>query len=160
MFAPIQVNFGAPATPRITGGRFLADGTFELAVSGQIGTDYVLQASADLASWVNVTSFTCDALTTYVRDMQAGSFPRRFYRVASTAPVIPPALSISATTSNAVVVSWPLTAGGWVLEQSASLTGSPPSWTQVQSSYQTNANQAWITLSPASGNQFYRLRRP
>jgi subtilase family serine protease len=158
--APIRVSFGAPATPRITGGRFLADGTFELAVTGQVGTDYVLQASADLASWVNLTTFICDALPTYVRDLQAGSFPRRFYRVASTALIIPPALTISSTTSNAVVVSWPLTAGGWVLEQSATLTGSPPLWAQVQSPYQTNANQAWITLSPASGNQFYRLRRP
>jgi large repetitive protein len=158
--APIQVNFGAPATPRITGGRFLADGTFELDVSGQIGTDYVLQASADLASWMNVTTFTCYALPTYVRDLQAGSFPRRFYRVASTAPIIPPALAIRSTTTNALLISWPLTAGGWVLEQSVTLTGSPPSWTQVQPPYQTSSTQAWITVSPTSGNRYYRLRGP
>ena len=158
LFAPIQVNFSSPATPRITGGQFLADGTFELAVFGQIGTEYVLQASTDLASWVNVTTFTCYALPTYISDPQAGSFPRRFYRVASTAPIIPPSLTISSTTTNALVVSWPLTAGGWVLEESATLTGSPLPWTQVQPPYQTNSTQAWITVSPASGNRFYRLR--
>jgi hypothetical protein len=158
--APIQVNFGGPATPRITGGRFLADGTFELDVTAQIGTDYVLQASADLASWVNVTTFTCYALPTYVMDLQAGSFPRRFYRVTSIAPIIPPALMISSTTTNALIVSWPLTAGAWALEQSATLAGSPPPWTQVPPPYQTNSTQAWITVAPASGDRFYRLRSP
>jgi subtilase family serine protease len=160
LVAPIQVNFSAPATPRIIGGRFLADGTFELAVTGRIGTDYVLQASTDLASWVNVTAFTCYALPTYVRDLQAGSFPRRFYRVASTVPIVPPSLAINSTTTNALVVSWPLTTGAWVLEQSATLTGSPQSWTQVQPPYQNSSTQAWITVSPASGTRYYRLRGP
>jgi subtilase family serine protease len=160
MVAPIQVNPSAPATPRIIGGQFLADGTFELAVTGQIGTDYVLQASTDLASWVNVTTFTCYALPTYVRDLQAGSFPRRYYRVASTVPIVPPSLAISSTTTNALVVSWPLTAGAWVLEESATLTGLPQSWTLVQPPYQTSSTQAWITVSPASGTRYYRLRGP
>ena len=157
---PIQVSFIGPATPRIIGGQFLADGTFQLAVSGQIGTDYVLQASTDLVHWIGVADFTCIALTTYVRDPQASGFPRRFYRVASIAPIIPPSLAISTTATNALVVSWPLTAGAWVLEESTTLTASPSSWTPIQPPYQTDSTQAWITVSPGSGNRFYRLRGP
>jgi len=71
-----------------------------------------------------------------------------------------PPLSIAHTTTNTVVVSWPLPADGWILEQVGSLAGSPPPWTQILPPYQTNTTEAWVIVTVPAGNKFYRLRKP
>ncbi len=71
-----------------------------------------------------------------------------------------PLLTIAHTTTNTVIVSWPLPADGWVLEQVGALVDNPPPWTQISPPYQTNAVQSWITVPAPAGNTFYRLHKP
>jgi hypothetical protein len=157
LVAPIRVSFSLPDLPRIASGRFLDGGIFELAVLGQPGTTYVLQASTNLSNWVNATTFTCSAVPTYVRDLQAGNYPRRFYRIAPLSVIVPPGLTIASTPTNTLVISWPATGSDWRLEQSPTLAGSPPPWTQIPPPYQTNGTRSWVAITPAPGSRFYRL---
>ena len=71
----------------------------------------------------------------------------------------PPTLSITNSGTNSVIVSWPLPANGWVLEQTAALVPTI-SWAPISPPYQTNSSRAWIVVSPAVGNRFYRLYIP
>ena len=158
---PVRFDVTVPSAPVIAGGEFLANGSFQLAVYGSIGSQYVLQASTNLFDWVAVCNFTVVAAPTYVADPQAKAFQRRFYRVATVqAPALPPLLTITRTATNAVIISWPLPADGWVLERTPSLLGKPASWTEVSPPFQTNSTQAWITVAPPQGSFFYRLRSP
>jgi hypothetical protein len=69
---------------------------------------------------------------------------------------------LTLTRSNSVVVvSWPLPADGWVLEQASAL-GAPSqssSWTPVSFPYETNSTHIYLRVSPAPGGRFYRLRQ-
>ncbi|PWU11110.1 MAG: 1,4-alpha-glucan branching protein [Verrucomicrobia bacterium] len=72
----------------------------------------------------------------------------------------PPQLTI-ARTNTTVTVSWPIPYAAWMLDSTASFTGSSNTWTQVApSQYHTNASTVSLTVSPASASAFYRLRRP
>ena len=70
-----------------------------------------------------------------------------------------PWLTITSTSTNTVVVSWPMPAEGWVLEATNALPATAP-WPQLAPPYQTNgANLQYIEASPV-GNRFYRLHKP
>jgi hypothetical protein len=71
-----------------------------------------------------------------------------------------PLLSVRRTETNSVLVSWPLPADSWVLEQTPALGGGPASWTQISPPYQTNSTQSWIVVPMPTGNGFYRLHKP
>lgn len=64
--------------------------------------------------------------------------------------------------TGAVMVSWPLPADGWLLDETPGLASVPSAivWSQVGFPYQTNATQISVTLPAPAGNRFYRLRRP
>jgi hypothetical protein len=68
-----------------------------------------------------------------------------------------PWLTITQTATNSVVVSWPLPADGWVLEQVSALTGA--GWSQVSSPYANDGSRAWLVVPAPTGNQFYRLKK-
>lgn len=70
-----------------------------------------------------------------------------------------PFLSITRSNSS-VIVSWPAPAPGFVLDETATLTGAPAPWMQVAYPYQTNATHISITAPASTGNKFYRLRKP
>jgi hypothetical protein len=71
-----------------------------------------------------------------------------------------PPLRISRIGHGAVAVSWPKPAGGWLLEQTASLNP-PISWAHVTAAVvQTNEAEIYVIVSPPAGNHFYRLRKP
>jgi hypothetical protein len=103
-------------------------------------------------------------LTPLLQEMREGDpevFQQRFYRLATTpAPMLPPTLTITRTATNAVTISWPLSAEGWVLEWTPSLLGNPTPWAEVSPPFQTNSTQAWITVTSPEGGFFYRLHRP
>ena len=62
--------------------------------------------------------------------------------------------------TDTVVVSWPLSATDFVLDQASTLSGSPPAWKKIPSSqYLTNATQYYITVSKPADSKFYRLRQ-
>jgi hypothetical protein len=62
--------------------------------------------------------------------------------------------------SGVVKVYWLLPATDWVLERTNRLTGVAGPWPQVPFPYVTNAPYISISVSPPTGNQFYRLRKP
>ena len=69
-------------------------------------------------------------------------------------------LTITPTTTNSLVVSWPLPADGWVLEWTNSVPTVPNTWPQISPPYQTNTVQAWIVVPAPTGEGFYRLHIP
>jgi hypothetical protein len=56
------------------------------------------------------------------------------------------------------IVSWPLPAEGWVLEETPALNSRPAQWTQVTFPYVTNAMRISVLVSITNGNRFFRLR--
>jgi hypothetical protein len=80
----VQSGSYAPAELQVVTGSMRSG--LELAITGEIGRNYRLQATTDLGSsnWMDLFSFNNaqDATTTFV-DLQAGRFPRRYYRVVS-----------------------------------------------------------------------------
>ena len=85
-----------------------------------------------------------------------------FWPVTETQLPDSPLLSI-AKAGQAIVVSWPKPADGFVLDQATALASpsSSTSWLVVPAaSYQTNATHIFINVPAPSGNAFYRLRKP
>lgn len=72
------------------------------------------------------------------------------------APASPPELSITLSGAN-VVVAWPASVSGLVLQQSSQLN--PPNWVPVPSSPLLLNNQNQVAL-PASDKMFFRLAAP
>ena len=68
-----------------------------------------------------------------------------------------PLLTITRTATNSVVISWPLPADGYLLENVSALNGA--SWSQVSPPYQTNSALAWIVVPSPTGNLYYRLHK-
>ncbi len=66
-----------------------------------------------------------------------------------------PMLSVSLTTTNTVLVSWPYPSTGFNLQQNPAL--SAPSWVGVTNA-PTQVGQQWqVIVRPPTGNRFYRL---
>ncbi len=74
----------------------------------------------------------------------------------STNLVTLPTLFIQPTDTNAVVISWPSSAGEWVLQQN--FDPSSPNWANTQATPSDDGTNKSITVSPPVGNMFYRLR--
>ena len=102
------------------------------------------------------------ALTTVGTDklLIGGLFNQAAYLFNLTGPTAP-RLSIERIAGGNVRFSWPLSATGFVLDQTTSFVSLPATntWSQVPFPYQTNATQISVSVTPA-GNQFYRLRQP
>jgi len=75
----------------------------------------------------------------------------------SSASSANPKLAVTRAGSNAVL-SWPTSAPGFVLESTSTLA--PANWTVVTPAPVVNAAQNSVTVTPASGTRFYRLRKP
>ena len=70
-----------------------------------------------------------------------------------------PLLRIARAGTN-IMVSWPRSAPGFILDQTPTLQGTPPPWTPVPFPYQTNGATVSVTLAPAPGANFFRMRQP
>jgi hypothetical protein len=71
-----------------------------------------------------------------------------------------PWLTVVRTSTNTVVVSWPLPADGWVLESINVLPAVAAPWPQVAPPYQVNGANLQFVEPLKPGNRFYRLRKP
>jgi hypothetical protein len=69
-----------------------------------------------------------------------------------------PSLAITLTGPKNVVVSWPSSSGGYVLQQNSNLT--PANWLNFSGTVNTNGTTVSATISPATNNLFFRLRHP
>jgi hypothetical protein len=76
---------GYLGAPKLSADADLAAGVFKLSVRGEIGRDYLLQATTNLAApnWTDVTTFNQSQETMSVQDPDATNYPARFYRVFS-----------------------------------------------------------------------------
>jgi hypothetical protein len=71
-----------------------------------------------------------------------------------------PFLRIALTGSNGVLILWPASATGWVLQQSSTLDASAADWTDVNAQVVVNGADNTATLPLVAGNRYYRLRHP
>jgi hypothetical protein len=74
------------------------------------------------------------------------------------APAVAPLLTIRRTITNTVVVSWPSTSTGFVLQQNSNL--STTNWTTSPGSVTDNGTTKSISLTPEPGHRFLRLFQP
>jgi hypothetical protein len=70
----------------------------------------------------------------------------------------PPTLSVSLTTTNTVVITWPTVWSGYTLEQNSNLTTT--NWINATNAITTVSNDYEVIISPLIGQQFYRLINP
>ncbi|MCL4786852.1 MAG: hypothetical protein KJ070_08670 [Verrucomicrobia bacterium] len=81
------------------------------------------------------------------------------FRLAlDSTPEGPPRLSIRLAENNTVVLTWPDSAVGFELQANDDLVGS--GWALVSESPVQIPGQWQVTISPATGNRFYRLHKP
>ncbi len=69
-----------------------------------------------------------------------------------------PLLSVRLTTTNTVVVSWPLSATGYMLQQNFDL--STTNWTVPSEPVTNDGTDKFIIVNPPTGNRYYRLHNP
>ena|ERR1019366_446990 len=67
-----------------------------------------------------------------------------------------PLLTITLTTTNTAMVSWPSPSTGWSLQQNSDL--SPANWVTGPAPV-NNGVIKYIIVNPPSGNRFYRLKQ-
>jgi hypothetical protein len=68
-----------------------------------------------------------------------------------------PLLTISRS-GGSVIVSWPISSVNWVLQQNSNAEAA--NWTASAYTVSTNGGSNSITISPPSGNLFFRLMSP
>jgi FG-GAP repeat protein len=81
------------------------------------------------------------------------------YLFSIPSPPTPPSLTIQRTTTNTVVVSWPSTATGFVLQQNTNGLKSV-NWSNVTAGVQTVGTNQTLIVNPIGGSRFYRLVKP
>jgi len=69
-----------------------------------------------------------------------------------------PLLAVRRTATNTVVISWPSTVPGFVLQQSANLNTA--SWISPAETVTNDGTNKFIIVNPPAGNRYYRLIRP
>jgi hypothetical protein len=70
-----------------------------------------------------------------------------------------PQLSISFTTTNTAIVSWPSPSTGFALQQNTNGLGTL-NWSNVVSVPSDNGTIKFIIVNPPTGNRFFRLLKP
>lgn len=78
------------------------------------------------------------------------------YQTTNAAPPVPPTLTIQLTGPETAVVSWPSPSTGFILETNVILSTS--NWFEYVGTINTNSLSNSVTISPALGNLFFRLR--
>ncbi len=69
-----------------------------------------------------------------------------------------PLLSITRTTTNTVVVSWPSPSTGWTLQQNTNSISSV-NWSNAPAATDNGTTKS-LVVNPPTGNRFYRLFKP
>ncbi len=62
--------------------------------------------------------------------------------------------------NNAVVISWPLPASGWLLHGTPTLGTNGSVWAEITPPYQTNGTNLQFTEPSPTNHKFYRLHKP
>ena len=116
------------------------------AASASVGGQYTVTGSAGQSA---------------AKDMSGGAYTMdgRFSGIiAAVSTPGTPLLRIHLSSSNMVLVAWPATATGFVLEQTAAMgTGN---WTTVANSPSLVGGEIQVVMPLTPGNKFFRLRHP
>jgi len=67
-----------------------------------------------------------------------------------------PSLSITLTSTNTVLLSWPSPSTGFALQQNTNSLASV-NWSNVSATIQDNGTIKYVIVNPSSANRFYRL---
>jgi hypothetical protein len=114
---------------------------------------FVLQQTTNIAgtNWSTVTLIpTVTGSSNVVTEPISAA--RMFYRL--TLMQTPP-LAIAPSSSNSVLLSWAAAFNGFTLQQNSNLATT--NWTAVTNAAATINGQSRVTISPVTGNRFYRL---
>jgi hypothetical protein len=143
-----------------TGCRYFKDGQL-LSLFGQVGHNYTLLASTNLANWVPVFSFACTNGTMDVFVPETGPFSARFYRLAPPTAVsglrlgLGSARPLSSSGLDLVLFSSP------GLEYRIDASSDLLSWTAVTNFVSTNATMHFMDSSATNySRRFYRAVVP
>lgn len=123
----------------------LESSTFETIEGVAEGGDFTLAGTVTMVEpgWVSGGEFELEAEIV----------------VLTPEPSLPsPTINISAA-GNQVIVEWPVSAGDYVLDETAALSATTI-WTPVSTPYVTNATHISVTLSAPVGIRFFRLSKP
>ena len=71
-----------------------------------------------------------------------------------------PYLTVRHTSTNTVVVSWPLPDDGWKLQASTNLAAHPVAWAEIAPPYQTSLADLYYVEPFPTGQKYYRLHKP
>src|ERR1043166_1063872 len=83
-----------------------------------------------------------------------------FWRLLAVVPTPgAPTLTITRTTTNTVVISWPSPSTGFQLQQKTN-TISSVNWSNVLTTPADDGTTKSVLVSPPTGNRFYRLFKP
>jgi hypothetical protein len=143
-----------------TGCRYFKDGQL-LSLFGQVGHNYTLLASTNLANWVPVFSFACTNGTMDVFVPETGPFSARFYRLATPTAVsglklgVGSAHPLSSSGLDLVLFSSP------GLEYRVDASSDLLSWSAVTNFISTNAIMRFMDSSATNySRRFYRAVVP
>jgi uncharacterized repeat protein (TIGR01451 family) len=131
-----------PGTVQVTGGQITAQ-FGPLAAGGRADLEVILTPLA-AGTFTNHLDVTCDQGVIAAAD------------VIVPVSVVPPSLSVSAG-ADGLTFTWPVSAAGFALEQTESLTP-PVEWRPVTNAPVQVDGQQMLQLSPTNGTAFYRLR--
>ena len=97
---------------------------------------------------------------TNARPMTGGGFSLTggFWSLFAVQTPDAPLLSIRLTSANAAQVSWPSPSAGFVLQEISDLNTT--NWVNAPQAVTDNGTNKFITVSPPTGNRFYRLFKP
>jgi hypothetical protein len=92
--------------------------------------------------------------------MSSGNFSLTggFWSLTAVQAPNAPLLSISLTSSNTVMVSWPTPSTGFVLQQNSTL--SVTNWITPLEPISDDGTNKFIMVNPPAGNRFFRLSYP
>ncbi len=152
----------------LSGSVFSASPGFKNAAAGDFtlaaGSAAIGAANASMPGWVIKEYFQNETIARKYRLRATAHDIGAFESTTSGTGIgpydTPPAPNLKAARSgNALILSWPLTAADFVLDQTATL-GISNSWAQVSPPYVTNPADVSLTVPATFSSHFYRLREP
>ena len=127
----------------------------EFVIVSNDGSDAVTGTFAGLSEGALVSAGPRQFRITY-----AGGTGNDVALIATNTAALRPALTIWPTSTNTVVVAWPLSDIAWLLHAATNLAAAPISWAEIPPPYQTNGANLQITEPSPVGSKFYRLHTP
>jgi hypothetical protein len=164
--------FGAQIV-RLGNDRLVITAPRDKATGFESGTAYVMDLSGTLLATINnptpanyenfgwtMAAFGSEGVLIGAPfDDTGATFAGSAYLFSIPSAPIPPSLSIQRTMTNTVVVSWPSTATGFMLQQNTNGLNSV-NWSNVTVGIQTVGTNKALIVNPIGGDRFYRLVKP